>query len=106
MNGRKFDTEDAFGRRLFVGGLSLDEDVNALAQILRETYGVYGKIEDVHIPTDWESGRPRGFAFVTMADPQAAILAISSTDGTEMDGRKINVSMARPRNYVAARRSD
>ncbi|MGA1017557.1 MAG: RNA recognition motif domain-containing protein, partial [Phycisphaerales bacterium] len=49
------------------------------------------------IATDRETGRPRGFAFVTMSDDNAAKAAIEALNGQDVDGRAINVNEARPR---------
>ena len=56
-----------------------------------------GEVREVALPTDRESGRPRGFAFVTMADAQAAQNAIAQLNGSELDGRQIRVDEAQER---------
>jgi RNA recognition motif-containing protein len=75
-------------RKLFVGGLSdsITED------ILRDIFEGSGQVvADVHVPRDRESGRPRGFAFVTFATPDAAELARQAVDGAVHGGRPISV---------------
>ena len=56
-----------------------------------------GEVREVALPTDRETGRPRGFAFVTMADAQAAQNAIAQLNGSEIDGRQIRVDEAQER---------
>lgn len=78
--------------KLFVGGIpyrTSDEE-------LRQTFSQAGEVVSVFIPIDRASQRPRGFAFVEMADQAQAEKAISMFDGTDFGGRKIAVSIARP----------
>ncbi|MFH1621203.1 MAG: RNA-binding protein [Patescibacteria group bacterium] len=78
--------------KLFVGGIpyrTSDEE-------LRQTFSQAGEVVSVFIPIDRASQRPRGFAFVEMADEAQAEKAISMFDGTDLGGRKIAVSIARP----------
>lgn len=81
------------GNRLFVGNLSF----GTTQQVIEETFAAAGEVREVALPTDRESGRPRGFAFVTMADEQSAQNAISQLNGTELDGRQIRVDIAQER---------
>jgi RNA recognition motif-containing protein len=66
-------------------------------EALRNTFAAHGDVEDVAVITDRDTGRPRGFAFVTMPD-NAARAAIEALNGTELDGRTLNVNEARPKN--------
>ena len=77
--------------KIFVGNLSF----NTTEQSLRALFEARGEIEEVAIVTDRESGRSRGFGFVTMADNNAARTAIEELNGYELDGRALNVSEAR-----------
>ena len=61
---------------------------------LRNAFAAHGDVEDVSVITDRDTGRPRGFAFVTMPD-SAARAAIDALNGTELDGRTLNVNEAR-----------
>ena len=81
------------GNRLFVGNLSFGTS----QQVIEEAFAAAGEVREVALPTDRESGRPRGFAFVTMADDQAAQNAINQLNGTELDGRQIRVDIAQER---------
>ena len=64
-----------------------------LTQVLSEA----GQVVDVYIPTDRVTGRPRGFAFVTMGSSDDARAAISALDGTALRGRNMKVSEAQER---------
>ena len=79
-------TEDA--RKLFVAGLpeSITEDV--LRQLFEATGG---KVVDVSLPRDRNTGRPRGFGFVTFATAEEAVGARSALDGSLQAGRAISV---------------
>ncbi|KAI9137739.1 hypothetical protein BKA69DRAFT_1095925 [Paraphysoderma sedebokerense] len=76
--------------KLFVGGLSWDTDEDTL----RETFGRFGEIEDCIIIKDRESGRSRGFGFVTFASESDADAALSELNNTELDSRTIRVDRA------------
>jgi len=79
--------------KIYVGNLpySVNEDQ------LREKFAEFGEVEEVALPTDRETGRARGFGFVTMNDDSQARTAIDEINGTEMDGRTLTVNEARPR---------
>ncbi len=86
--------------KLFVGGIpyrTTDEE-------LRQFFSEAGEVVSVFIPMDRETQRPRGFAFVEMADDAGADKAISMFDGADMGGRKIAVNKARPMEERAPRR--
>ena len=85
--------------RIYVGNMSYDltEDV------LRNLFAEHGQVEEVAIVADRDSGRPRGFGFVTMADSAEGKAAISALNGQEIEGRTLNVSEARPRNNGGGR---
>ena len=81
-------------KRLYVGNLSWDTSQDTL----RDTFAQDGRnVTDVHIVTDRDTGRPRGFGFVEMGTAEEAQAAISALDGTELDGRNITVNEARER---------
>lgn len=79
--------------KLFVGNLPW----SATEQELQEAFGQFGEIEDVHLPTDRDTGRPRGFGFVTFKDSEAAQAAIQGMHEQEFGGRPLTVNEARPR---------
>lgn len=81
------------GQRLYVGNLSF----NTTAESLREAFASLDEVTDVHVVTDRETGRSRGFAFVEMGNDEQAKAAISALDGKMIEGRTIQVNVARPR---------
>ncbi|HEY7413015.1 MAG TPA: RNA-binding protein [Vicinamibacteria bacterium] len=78
---------------MFVGNLSFDVSREELI----EAFGAAGKVVDVKIPTDRETGRPRGFAFVEFADDEAAQKSISLLNGKDLKGRAMRVNEAENR---------
>jgi RNA recognition motif-containing protein len=79
--------------KLYVGNLSFDTTEDAI----RAAFTPFGTVTDVHLPTDRETGRARGFAFVTFDTEQESKLAIEKMSGAELDGRKLTVNEARPK---------
>jgi len=76
------------GKKLFVGGLSW----NTTDDGLLEAFSAFGEVSDAKVITDRDTGRSRGFGFVTFAESDAAATAIAQMDGTELDGRTIRVN--------------
>lgn len=62
-----------------------------------ETFAAYGTVSEAILMTDKMTGRSRGFAFVTMSTDEEAQAAIDGLNGKELDGRRINVNIARPK---------
>jgi len=85
--------------RIYVGNMSFDTNEG----VLRDTFAEFGQVEEVAIITDRDTGRPRGFAFVTMASDSEGQAAIDGLNGTELDGRTLNVNEARPRSEGGGR---
>jgi len=79
--------------KIYVGNLNY----NTTEDSLRNLFAEHGTVEEVHVPTDRESGRPRGFAFVTMPNQNEAHAAIAALNGADCEGRKLNVNEARPK---------
>ena len=79
--------------KLYVGNLSFNTTEADLAQ----TFGAYGTVSRATLVTDRETGRARGFAFVEMGSDQEAQAAIDGLDGKTLDGRQVQVNVARPR---------
>jgi cold-inducible RNA-binding protein len=77
-------------KKLFVGGLSWGTTDDRL----KEAFARFGEVTEAKIINDRETGRSRGFGFVTYADPAAADLAIKELDGKDLDGRTIRVNEA------------
>jgi len=79
--------------KLYVGNLSY----NTTQDTLQSEFSSHGQVEEVAIINDRETGRPRGFAFVTMGNDDEARAAIENLNGREIDGRTITVNEARPK---------
>src|SRR3954462_13602582 len=79
--------------RLYVGNLSF----NTNADGVRTAFQEFGTVSDVHLVSDRETGRSRGFAFVTMGTPEEAAKAIEGMDGKTLDGRPLRVNEAEQR---------
>lgn len=80
--------------KIFVGGLSWGTDDNGLQQ----AFEPFGEITDAKVITDRETGRSRGFGFVTYRNPADAQSAIEAMNGASLDGRTLNVNAAQERN--------
>src|SRR5690349_21680830 len=79
--------------RLFVGNLNF----RTTEQELRSLFFEHGTVEAVSLPTDRDTGQGRGFAFIDMPNRTEAEAAISALNGSELGGRNLNVSEARPK---------
>ena len=79
--------------RLYVGNLSF----NTNADGVRTAFEQFGTVSDVHLVTDRETGRARGFAFVTMGTAEEAAKAMQGMDGKTLDGRPLRVNEAEQR---------
>jgi RNA recognition motif-containing protein len=79
--------------KLFVGSLSWNTDDRGL----EEAFSRFGEITDAKVITDRDSGRSRGFGFVTFADASAAQKAVQEMNGAQLDGRTLNVDIAQER---------
>ena len=77
-------------KKLVVGGLSWDTTDEGL----RQAFATYGEITEAKVITDRDTGRSRGFGFVTFAQNEDATSAISKMDGTNLDGKTIKVNEA------------
>lgn len=79
--------------KLYVGNIAYATN----EQTLRDAFGQFGQVEEVAVIMDRETGRPRGFAFVTMKNDAEAREAVEQLNGTQLDGRTIAVNEARPK---------
>lgn len=79
--------------KMYVGNLPF----KATEDELRDLFGQFGAVTDIHLPMDRDSGRPRGFAFVTMDTDTAMNAAINELNGKEWGGRTLAINEARPR---------
>jgi RNA recognition motif-containing protein len=78
---------------IYVGNLSYEVTSEDLTAVFAE----YGKVTRVHLPTDRETGRMRGFGFVEMESDDQETAAIEELDGAEWMGRQMKVNKAKPR---------
>jgi cold-inducible RNA-binding protein len=88
-------------KKLFVGGLSWDTTDDGL----RQAFVSYGEITEAKVITDRDTGRSRGFGFVTFAQDEDAKKAISQMDGTSLDGKTIKVNEAQEKSPRGGGRS-
>lgn len=79
--------------KLFVGNLSFDTTENDL----NDAFAAHGTVTETNLMMDRTTGRPRGFAFVTMNTPEEAQKAIDALNGKELGGRALTVNIAKPR---------
>jgi RNA recognition motif-containing protein len=79
--------------KMYVGNLPFSTTENEL----RDLFGTYGPVTDIHLPMERESGRPRGFAFVTMDSEASMNGAVNALNSREWNGRTLAVNEARPR---------
>lgn len=88
--------------KLYVGNMSF----NTSESDLREAFGQFGSITDVYVANDRETGRPRGFAFVTFSTDSESKLAADKMNGTDLDGRTLTVNEAKPKVATTAGRGN
>ena len=79
--------------KLYVGNMSF----NTTEDALRDAFTQFGTVTDVYIANDRETGRPRGFAFVTFSSEAESKAAIEKMNGADLDGRALTVNEARPK---------
>ena len=78
---------------MYVGNLPF----TAAEDDVRSLFSDYGVVTDIHLPMDRDSGRPRGFAFVTMDSSSAMEAAINGLNGKDYGGRNLTINEARPK---------
>lgn len=86
--------------KLFVGGLSW----NTTSEDLRRAFEGFCSVEDAKVISDRDTGRSRGFGFVTLSDSSQVRTAIEQMDGFMLDGRNLRVNEANDRPQASARR--
>lgn len=79
--------------KLYVGNMSFKTSEAEL----RDAFGQFGSVTDVYIANDRETGRPRGFAFVTFSTADEAKVAVEKMNGADLDGRALTVNEAKPK---------
>ena len=80
-------------KNIFVGNLSF----GATEDAVRALFEAYGAVDRVNLITDRDTGQPRGFGFVEMANNAEADRAIAELNGRELEGRALNINEARPK---------
>lgn len=85
--------------KLYVGNMSFKTTEDEL----RAAFSQFGSVADVYVAMDKMTGRPRGFAFVTMGSPEEAKVAAEKLNGTDLGGRTLTVNEARPKEEGAGR---
>jgi cold-inducible RNA-binding protein len=79
--------------KIYVGNLSYEANEDTL----RELFAKFGEVEEVAIITDRETGKARGFGFVTMSDASQGQAAVTGLNGQQFEGRALVVNEARPK---------
>lgn len=80
------------GKKLYVGNLSYSVDAGQLTDLFAQV----GTVDSANVITDRETGRSKGFAFVEMSESSEAQAAIEKYNGSDLDGRAMNISEAKP----------
>jgi len=86
--------------KLYVGNMAF----STAEPQLRAAFEAYGVVEDVAVITDRDTGRPKGFAFVTMPNAQEANAAIQGLNEKDLDGRNLRVNEAKPKTEMGGSR--
>jgi cold-inducible RNA-binding protein len=87
--------------KLYVGNMSF----NTTEAELRDAFGQFGSVTDVYIANDRETGRPRGFAFVTFSTDVESKAAIEKMNGADLGGRALTVNEAKPKEEMGGSRN-
>jgi cold-inducible RNA-binding protein len=87
--------------KLYVGNMSF----KTTEADLRDAFSKFGTVTDVYIASDRETGRPRGFAFVTFSTDTESKLAAEKLNGSDLDGRQLTVNEAKPKEESGGRSS-
>ena len=85
--------------QIYVGNMSYE----TTQENLESLFAQYGSVDSVKIITDRETGRAKGFGFITMNDDSSAQNAIAELNGKEFDGRTLKVNEAKPKEYKPRR---
>lgn len=86
-------------KNLFIGNLAYATTDESLAEL----FATIGEVESARVMTDRDTGRSRGFGFVTFVNEEDNAKAVDQLNGKDLDGRAINVTEARPREERAPR---
>ena len=94
-----YENHHSMNSKLYVGNMSF----KTTEADLRDAFGQFGSVTDVYIANDRETGRPRGFAFVTFSTDTEAKLAAEKMNGVDLDGRQLTVNEAKPKEEMGGR---
>jgi len=94
-----YETSNMSNSKLYVGNMSFKTSEDEL----RQHFGQFGSVTDVYVAMDKMTGRPRGFAFVTMGTPEEAKVAAEKSNGVDLGGRPLTVNEARPKEESGGR---
>ena len=92
LNKAREAAKETLGMKLFIGGIPY----SATEEQLTEIFSPHGELKEVHLATDKETGKSKGFAFVTFKSYQKGVEAIEALKGTKMDGRKLTIQESKP----------
>ncbi len=92
LNKAREAAKETLGMKLFIGGIPY----SATEEQLTEIFSPHGELKEVHLVTDKETGKSKGFAFVTFKSYQKGAEAIEALKGTKMDGRKLTIQESKP----------
>ena len=103
--GNRLTADEAYetshmNSKLYVGNMSF----KTTEADLRDAFGQFGSVTDVYIANDRETGRPRGFAFVTFSTAEESKLATEKMNGVDLDGRQLTVNEAKPKEEMGGSR--
>ncbi|KAF9651021.1 RNA-binding domain-containing protein, partial [Thelephora ganbajun] len=91
------DVRSARSKVLFVGNLSW----NTVEDTLWDAFSEYGEVNSIRLPTDKESGKPKGYGYIEFSAVDSAQKAIDAMNGKELDGRPIRLDFSQPRDLNA-----
>lgn len=80
------------GKKIYVGNLAYSVESNQLTEVFAQ----FGTVDSAKVITDRDSGRSKGFAFIEMSQDSEAQAAIEKLNGTDLSGRAMNISEAKP----------
>ena len=87
LNAARENAKETMGMKIFVGGIPYATTEEQLSEL----FGAHGELKEVHIAKDKETGKSKGFAFITYKSHKSGSAALVALKGTEIDGRKITI---------------
>ena len=105
LNKARESGKETMGMKLFIGGVPY----SVTEEQLTEIFSAHGDLKEVHIATDRETGKSKGFAFITYKSHKEGAAAIEALKGTQIEGRKLTIQESKPnegRNRGGKRQND